>query len=558
MLKTTTTTPATELARTTLRRLAEARLPPTPQNYSRIYAELEKGSPAGPPESESGKTSADDAPRKPAQAEEVPWGTLLLSLVAEWERSQSGLTQLQKRQAIHALAPGSQALPDTGALRRRLAELVDHWAALPSRNAPAPSESTPGLESADGLWHGLWLQSLRYAVLPYCRDEALKLRAEALIGLAEKWEGDSVEASRLGVESREIWMQWERLHAEDEAVRDGLVGLFALMLDNLGELVAQDHWVGAQMAAIQDTLRPPLDMHRIEQAQGSLKQVLFRQGVLHKSADEARATAKELIGLVVRNLVVFAEHSASYNQMLEGDLRRLEGSGDWEEIRVIVQGILEQGWQMQQRSGELGSHLAEVQRQAAQAHERIQSLESELEQASLKLQEDPLTGALNRRGLDIAFVRDAARAERQNQPLSVALIDLDHFKQVNDTYGHDLGDAVLCALVQLAQGLIRPTDSIARMGGEEFMLLLPDADTERAWLVVERLLHALTTKRVLHHGTGNRISVAFSGGIAQWCAGEGFSSLYQRADAALLRAKQAGRHRLERAQPWQSQGKRQA
>ncbi|MBW4049366.1 MAG: hypothetical protein HIU89_16020, partial [Proteobacteria bacterium] len=236
MLKTTNTTHATELARTTLRRLAEARLPPTPQNYSRIYAELEQGSRASPSESESGKTPADDAAQKPApaQAEAVSWGALLLGLVAEWERSQSGLTQLQKRQAIHALAPVPQALPDTSALRQRLAGLVNQWAALPSRNAPTPPDSTPGRESADELWHGLWLQSLRYAVLPYGRDKALNVRAKALIALAERWEGDSVEASRLGVESREIWMQWERLHTEDEAVRDGLVGLFALMLDNLG------------------------------------------------------------------------------------------------------------------------------------------------------------------------------------------------------------------------------------------------------------------------------------------------------------------------------------
>ncbi|MDE2254749.1 MAG: hypothetical protein KGL42_10895, partial [Betaproteobacteria bacterium] len=168
MLKMTNTTPATELARTTLRRLAEARLPPTPQNYSRIYAELEQSSRAAPPKSEPGRTSADAAPQPaPAQAEDVPWGTLLLGLVAEWERSQSGLTQLQKRQAIHALAPVPQAPPDPSTLRRRLAGLVDQWAALPSRNAPTTPESTPGPESADGLWRGLWLQSLRYAVLSY-------------------------------------------------------------------------------------------------------------------------------------------------------------------------------------------------------------------------------------------------------------------------------------------------------------------------------------------------------------------------------------------------------
>lgn len=123
----------------------------------------------------------------------------------------------------------------------------------------------------------------------------------------------------------------------------------------------------------------------------------------------------------------------------------------------------------------------------------------------------------------------------------VGLFDLDHFKRINDAYGHDLGDEVLRSLVQLTRRLMRPTDGIARMGGEEFMLL-PDADANRAWGVIDRLLEAFCHQRVMHQGSGQRVAATFSAGIAQWCVGEDFAGLYQRADTALLAAKQAGRH----------------
>ena len=564
MSKTTSTARVTELARATLKRLAELHLGPTPDNYARIFNEMAQGAgsppPAGgiPPAAEASRAATGpDVGSAPVQA--VAWGPLLLHLLGEWERSQAGLTQLQKRQSIEALGPASMPAIEAGELQQRLVRLLTQWAALPSRqaagalaDAPRPVE-TPASEA---IWRQLWAQSLKYGLLPTFTDAEVVQRVQGLIALAEG--GDAVaDAAALNVQSRELWRLWDARHAEELAVREGLVRLFDLMLDNLGEFLAQDHWISVQMSAIQDILRPPLDVRRLEEAQGNLKQLLFRQGVLHKSADEARATAKELIGLVVRNLAAYVEHSAGYNQALEADLRKLETSDDWEEMRGVVRGILEQGREMQQRSRELGGQLELAQRQAAEAHERIQSLESELEQASQKLQEDPLTGALNRRGLDLVFTRDASRALRLKLPLSVALLDLDHFKRINDNFGHDLGDAFLRALVDLTRRLMRPSDSIARMGGEEFMLVLPDVDAEQAYPVVDRLLQAFCAQRILHRPSGQSVQASFSAGIAAWGQYEDFVSLYQRADAALLHAKQAGRQRLVYAAPAEAGGKSQ-
>jgi len=194
-------------------------------------------------------------------------------------------------------------------------------------------------------------------------------------------------------------------------------------------------------------------------------------------------------------------------------------------------------------------HLAEAQRQAQAAQERIRSLEGELEQVSQQLQEDPLTGALNRRGLDAEFTRMQSRVVRQGQPLTLALLDLDHFKAVNDTHGHDTGDAVLKALVAQAKRLIRPSDRVARMGGEEFMLLLPDTPVQQSLVVVQRLLVAFSDQTLVQDSAGRRIPLSFSAGVAELCPDEDFPAIYQRVDAALLQAKQAGRKRVEFAVP---------
>ncbi len=145
--------------------------------------------------------------------------------------------------------------------------------------------------------------------------------------------------------------------------------------------------------------------------------------------------------------------------------------------------------------------------------------------------EDALTGAINRRGLDDVMPVEFARAQRSNEPLTVVMIDLDHFKRYNDRRGHPAGDAVLRGAAQAWLKQLRPTDMLARYGGEEFTLLLPATDAHQAALLVDRLRAPVPDRQT------------FSAGIAGWDGHETVTEVLQRADHALLQAKKAGRNR---------------
>ncbi len=159
------------------------------------------------------------------------------------------------------------------------------------------------------------------------------------------------------------------------------------------------------------------------------------------------------------------------------------------------------------------------------------------EQLRLTSITDPLTGAYNRRFLQESLLKELYRAERHGSPFSVVMLDIDHFKQVNDRFGHGIGDQVLRHLVTLVQGRIRTSDLLARWGGEEFMLLLPATPITAAAALAEELRTALQTGQIEGVGT-----VTASFGVTGWVPGDTVDLLLQRADRLLYQAKGAGRN----------------
>lgn len=183
----------------------------------------------------------------------------------------------------------------------------------------------------------------------------------------------------------------------------------------------------------------------------------------------------------------------------------------------------------------------------------VAGLRARLAAAELRIQElartDDLTGIANRRYLGERLREERARAARYGRPLSVALVDVDHFKTVNDAHGHAAGDAVLRGVARTVTGSLRDCDLLGRWGGEELLAILPETDAAGARSLAQRLRAAVEALRVAHDGRPHGVTVSV--GIATWApAGPGAhdpgdDALLKRADEALYRAKAAGRNRVE-------------
>lgn len=175
------------------------------------------------------------------------------------------------------------------------------------------------------------------------------------------------------------------------------------------------------------------------------------------------------------------------------------------------------------------------------AHFTVRGYQRRLEEMATT---DKLTGATNRQVFDMIFdyaVRAAGR--RNNEPISAVAIDIDHFKQVNDTYGHQGGDVVLRELAAVIRGHIRDTDTLCRWGGEEFLLLLSDCELEAARRRAEVIREAVAAHPIRFGRDDIRVTISL--GVAQYRVNEELSSLVHRADMAMYQAKRLGRDRVQ-------------
>jgi two-component system, cell cycle response regulator len=178
---------------------------------------------------------------------------------------------------------------------------------------------------------------------------------------------------------------------------------------------------------------------------------------------------------------------------------------------------------------------------------RIKSLTDALEEARAKLAEladtDPLTGIANRRSFERTLGAESQRALRYRHPLSLIIFDIDHFKRVNDTHGHAAGDAVIRAVAQAARDEARNTDSVARIGGEEFAVMLPETDMPGACVFAERLRVRVSMLSIPCDRSLLRVTISL--GSATWACEDGFAAadLLLEADEALYGSKRNGRNR---------------
>ena len=252
------------------------------------------------------------------------------------------------------------------------------------------------------------------------------------------------------------------------------------------------------------------------------------------SVDPVQSEVAKLLSLLRQH----AEANENFSTVLERAKEELHESLRTEQVRIIISYLMIENDGMKARTSNLQANLETSQRQ-------IEKLKTNLANAEAQGLSDPLTGLKNRRGFDVLLAAQIATARTAGQPLSLILADIDHFKAINDRYGHPAGDDVLKWFARVLSSNVKGRDTVARYGGEEFAIVLPATPIDNACKVASQIKAQLEAQFWQKPGAPNTLlRVTASFGVAQLEATEGTSALVARADARLYEAKQGGRNRV--------------
>jgi diguanylate cyclase len=234
---------------------------------------------------------------------------------------------------------------------------------------------------------------------------------------------------------------------------------------------------------------------------------------------------------------VLPPRTSDYYRRIEAYAQRIRASGNVTDIINILDEALTEtralGADPRMRAAPESVHRTE---------REIEALQIELRQLRGLVHIDHLTGTLNRSGLELSYKRESARADRNNAPLGVALLDIDDFKRLNDRHGHQAGDAALVHLADVIRRTVRPSDVVVRFGGEEFLFLLPDSESAQAAHALHRLQYDLNRHPLVYRG--ENIALTFSAGVTVRRHGQSRDAVIAAADHALYAAKRAGKCRV--------------
>ena len=331
--------------------------------------------------------------------------------------------------------------------------------------------------------------------------------------------------------------------AEDQfEIKNALLQLLHLVFTNIGELCIDDQWLRGQIDALVLASTPPLSLRRLDDVQRRLVDVIGKQSEAKARAFEAQTQMRQLLAAFVDRLSLMGESSGAYHDKIEECARQIEQVQNIEELGPVLQTALSATRSMALDTQNSRDQLQAMRAKTEQAEAEISKLHLELDRVSAQARHDPLTGALNRRGLDEAIRREIANARRKDTPLCLALLDIDNFKKLNDDLGHEAGDEALTHLANVTRESMRPQDTLARYGGEEFVIVLPDTLLELGVGTLTRLQRELTKKFFLRDN--QKVLITFSAGVAQLGTDEAGTDCIKRADQAMYLAKRNGKNRV--------------
>lgn len=509
------------------------------------------------------------------------WPQLTLNLVKQLDALHANWTRGRKLDAVGRVIENAGSSADLAL--ERLHKLVESWGP-PLASLPKPpladEEREPLNVPTQPLppdFPGLMPAAQRYAADP-AELERLQAQAAGAQSTADAWKQVALRAIRLlehsvsdGSEARNKLRAYAHQHAhglpaedvpklvprfvdavaaidrelaEEHKVKAGLQRLLALLCDNMKSLSPEEAWLAGQLEPIRALLAGPIHSQQLAEAEARLSQVIGQQSGARRSLQEAKLALKEMLATLIERIGSMGTSTGRFYEQVGAYQAELEKATDYETLSRVIKGLLADTHSMRTDIQQSREDLVAARRKVEAYEQRVKQLEKELLTVSTLVQKDPLTHALNRRGLEDAFRVEIARAQRYGTPLSLAMVDLDNFKALNDSLGHLAGDRALVHLLAVMQAALRPTDVVARLGGEEFAMLFSATDIDDAVAATARVQAELKSRPFEHDGASRVIT--FSGGVTRWVPGETLEHAIERADTAMYRAKRAGKDRIER------------
>lgn len=507
-----------ETARETLKQLTTRKLAPTPGNYKAIYNEI------------AGIPSVEHFP-----VQELRNIASVLQAKTPGQQRQKGLLESAidrmnwdgVRAALVAFAGfSSSSVADAGSAPIGL-----------NSAASATAETAVPLSSDFLAQMGRLIEYAQPAL--GSDDERFSDQSRQLIKALKDPAFDLIEAKQMLVN----YSHRLSFAAEDQAeIKKVLLKLLRLVFENIAEISVDDQWLAGQMDSLRVAAEPPLTLRRLDEVALLLKDVIFKQKDAKQKAIEAQDEMRQMLATFIDRLSQISQSTGSFHEMLEGSARQIESAKSLTEIAPVLKEVVGATRNMAHETMSARDELQTMRVQANSTQAQIAKLHQELDRVSSQARHDPLTGALNRKGLEEALEREISTFRRKETPLSVSLLDIDNFKALNDSMGHAMGDSALTHLAAVARECMRPQDTLARYGGEEFVILMPDTSMEKGIEAMTRLQRELT-KKFFMAGT-EKVLITFSAGVAQVLPAEAGMDAIRRADQAMYLAKRAGKNRV--------------
>lgn len=592
-----------EAARQTLIQLMQRKLPPTPDNFRSVYDEI-MGIQSVDKSAELGKTlekvlnqagkqkpkyiaiaqainpliEKGDWPKVEEQltklfpsavagVEEANWSVVIRNLLKQLEVSHKGVTLSRKKEGLSKVLVNFAS--DSDVLAQKIQSLISSWglsgtadavtsldAAIevpvvtagnpPQANNDSPQQSISNTSTSvlnSTQWRDMLLRAFELVIIPNL--EAVPEIHQKAVNLLSRMRKASNEQSLIicAADLKSILLSLEMQRDQQSRIHESLLQLLRLVLSSMGEMVqTEDQWLYAQTTVISDIVSKPVSLNTLYDAESSLKELVYKQSQIKPALTEAKDTLKKMVTTFVDRLVEMTESTSDYHDKIEAYQQKIATTDNIGELNVLLNSILDDTRSIGLTVQRTRDEFMNSQKQAIAAEKRIQELTAELDYIGQVAHQDYLTGALNRRGMDEAIEREFNRADRHSTALCIAMLDIDHFKKLNDTLGHATGDEALTHLVKVLKDVLRTTDVLARYGGEEFIIILPDTPQDEAVKVITRVQRELTKNFFMYNN--ERVLITFSAGVAERALNEAPEALIPRADAALYKAKHSGRNQV--------------